>query len=271
MPTAAERIYDTAAGAIAAQQARADQITSTMGPIGAGAAAGALILKPALHDFSHAGTVQTIGVYAGIAGLLLVLGVGIVLLRSPDVPGVKAADLLRLAVDTPSLLSDSDAFHLAGTPLLVDVWQRNRQRGPLVTHKARFTVVAIGLLLEVAGLAVAAEIQPRPAHRPPSEKVTVTAVRISKTGIQIDGQLTPAAPGAVGVVVRFHGRATEVLRRTARVHDGGFTIKLLAKHSVAPLRSGSYRVVWMRSIIVSSAQAAGTARPARARPRPGVH
>jgi len=53
MPSPAERIYDAAVAELAGQQARANQITNSMGPLGAAAGAAALLLKPALGDISH--------------------------------------------------------------------------------------------------------------------------------------------------------------------------------------------------------------------------
>lgn len=156
MPTPAERIYDAAAAALDAQQARADQITNQIGPIGAGAAAAALLLKPGLHDISHARVAQIVGLVVGVLGLLLVLGAGILVLIGINIKRVEAVELVDLGDTRPDLMGNPQAFDVEAAIKMGGTRTDNAEA--LSKLRRRFFVVAVGLLLEVAGLAVAAEI-----------------------------------------------------------------------------------------------------------------
>lgn len=89
MPTPAERIYEAASGELDRQQARANQINTSIGPLGAGAAAAALLLKQALHDFSHAQLAQRVGIAIGGFGLAAVVLAGLAVLIGVSLKGVE--------------------------------------------------------------------------------------------------------------------------------------------------------------------------------------
>jgi hypothetical protein len=256
MPDPAERIYDAAATILSSQQARADQITSTIGPLGAGAAAAALLLKPALHDFSHAHTAQFVGVVVGLVGVALVLVAGIFVLSGGRIYGVEARQLVEIAAGPPSLLNDPQTFHLEAANALGAV--RRGNAGTLVRLRAFFILVAIGLVLEIAGLAAAAEIQPAPS-KPPAPTLRLTRDRLTPVDVTLSGQLMPIAPGDVriGIVVQGHGRQT--ISRVVPLNNGQFSFHAGFPRSVRPVRSLRYTLAWSQTKTVAQARLVGGA------------
>jgi hypothetical protein len=261
MPTPAERIYDAAAAALDGQQARANQITNAMGPLGAGAAAATLLLKPALHDISQASTPQTVGVVAGVIGLALVLVAGIAVLIGVPIDGVEPGKLVDIASGPPDLLGDAQTFDLNAAADLGRTLAGND--GALQRLQALFVIVAFGLVCEVSGLAVAAEIQPHPKSQPSkqaSARLRLTSARVRGTGVALIGQLEPNEPGDVDSVVVLHGRGSERIMRAAPLRDGRFSVRVIAIRGLRPIRSVSYTLTWTESHTVASARLTGNVR-----------
>lgn len=259
MPDPAERIFDAAAATLARQQARVDQILSSVAPLGAGAAAGALLIKPALHDIAHADWPQVVGAVVGLAGIALVLGAGILVLSGLELRGVDPGELAALAEGPPDLSDDAPAFQLEAAAKLGNIRAGNIP--PLRWFKFKFALVALGLLLEIAGLATAAELQPS-GHSATSKHVAKLRVtgRITPSAVVLAGRLAPTASGRVRVIVLARGRGSERLARFAPLKRGRFSARLVAAKRVRPLRSAQYKVTWAGTKTVAAAHFAGSAR-----------
>ncbi|HWC86796.1 MAG TPA: hypothetical protein VG388_09675 [Solirubrobacteraceae bacterium] len=257
MPTAAERIYEAAAAALAAQQARADQITNQMGPIGAGAAAAALLLKPAAHDLSHAAVPQAAGFAAGVFGLCLVLLAGVAVLSGVTIKGVEAVELANLGAGPGDLIHSPETFDLEAATRLGA--SRTDNATGLRTLRRRFFAVVAGLLLEVAGLALAAELAPASSPRSPGQAmVRVTVARMSASGLTLAGRLAPVTSGRVRVTVTLHGRGAKTIARGAPLTGGRFALRIGASRRLRPLRYATYTVAWSGSPRASAAAFSGT-------------
>jgi hypothetical protein len=257
MPTPAERIYDAAAAALDAQQARAEQITSQMGPISAGAAAAALLLKPAVHNLSHAPAGQTASFWAGIFGLGLVLLAGVGVLTGVNIRRVEAAELLDVGAAPGDLMVNPQTFDLEAATRLGRSRADNAQE--LRTLRRRFFAVAVGLVLEVAGLAAAAAIAPASAHTAPNQAaLKVTSARMSASGVALGGRLAPAARGSVTVTVTFHGRGTQTISRVSALSGGRFAVRIGASRRLRPVRYATYAIAWNGSPSTTKARLSGT-------------
>jgi len=253
MPSPAERIYDAAVAELAGQQARANQITNSMGPLGAAAGAAALLLKPALGDISHRQFPRLLFAGLGILGLLVVLGAGIAVLVGVEVAGADPAELSEVA-RKPGLVDNAQAFDLEAALGLIDTRKLNDKA--VARLQALLTIAAVGFLIELAGLAVAAVIATQPKAKPvtrASAALRITTAHVSKVGIIVAGELRPSARGAVRVVVLVHGRRSERMSLTARLRDARFSAHARARPADWPLRSARFSVIGPGSRTVAPA------------------
>jgi hypothetical protein len=257
MPTPAERIYDAAAAALVGQQARADQITSGIVPLGAAATAGGLLLKPATHDITHAQILQIVGLMFGAVGLAGVLLAGLRLLRGVTIQGVEP-ELLSDMAARPDVLDGTKEFDLQAAEDLSKVRLDNDTK-PL--HKLRMLsrVVTAGLVAEVVGFGGAALIQPRAKPTPAiSPALQVTRAHLGVASLSLAGVLSSSAHGSVRVVVRLSGRTGQLALLVAAIHEGRFSLRVRASRPMSPLRSASYTIIWPGSHSVHSAELVGT-------------
>ncbi len=156
MTTPAERIYEAAAAALGAQQETVTRITGTVAPVGAGAAAAALLLKPALVKVDQAGVLQVAGLVLGAAGVLFVLTAALAVLRGVEMERVEPAKLLAATNTDVSMLADGQRFHLEIAESLVQTKTDNDQA--LDRLKAHFVRMTAGLVTEILGFTLAAGV-----------------------------------------------------------------------------------------------------------------
>jgi hypothetical protein len=255
MPTPSERLYDAAAAALAGQQATANQIQSGMVPLGAAAAAGSLLLKPAFNDVAHAGCWQIAGIAVGILGLSAIIVAGLWVLMGIEVKGVEPA-LLTDVKDRLPLSADPEQFDFDAAIALGKV--RKEQKPRLDRFRYRFAAVAVGLVLELMGLLVAVAIQPRPKTSPPSTAaLEVVHAQLSQAALSLTGQLTSSAHGSVRVVVTLDGRSGLLTSLGPAIHRGRFKVRVMAPRALRPLRSAAYKIIWAGTPAVSAAELVG--------------
>lgn len=256
MPTPAERVYEAAAGKLIDQQAEANRIKSAVAPVAAIATAGALLVKPASDGFANAQLAQIAGLVVGAIGVMLMFWDGFRLLASGTTEGVPPEVVYATA---ESKLAEPESFHLEAAVDLDDVW---RQNIPDIKKFGRwFSILVVGLVLELAGLGFAALIQPSGTG---TERTAVAASlhltkgRLGSNEMSLAGALAPEAHGRVRIAVSFLGRNGEVVSLHPSIHDGRFRTRISVTRDVAPLRMASYSITWAGSSSVAGAYLAGT-------------
>jgi Na+/melibiose symporter-like transporter len=156
MATPAERIYEAAAAALAAQQESVTRITSTVAPVGTAAAAAALLIKPALVKVDQAGVLQVAGVALGAIGALLVLTAALAVLRGVEMERVEPAKLLASTKSDARMLADGQRFHLEVAETLVKTKTDNEEA--LKQLRTDFVQMTAGLVTEILGFTLAAAL-----------------------------------------------------------------------------------------------------------------
>jgi hypothetical protein len=257
MSSPAERIYEAAAGALADQQSKVGRLTSAVAPIGATATAGALLLEPATNALGSAQAPQAGGFAVGVLGLLLVLVGGIGLLINTNIEG-PPPELLYNRAKARGNLDKPDPFHLDAAFLdLGDVWDENERRIARMVNV--FRVLVLGLVLELAGLGVAA-LRPGETHAPSPAPASLhlTSGQLNSSELSMVGALAQGAQGRVRIAVSLSGRSGEVVSRHPSIHGGRFKVRISVPRAVAPLRAASYTITWAGSSAVARAYLAGT-------------
>ncbi|HEV3318381.1 MAG TPA: hypothetical protein VG053_01440 [Solirubrobacteraceae bacterium] len=232
-----------------------------MAPVAATATAGALLLEPATNAFGQAQWPQVVGLVVGIVGLLLVFVEGVYLLAGADIKGVQPELLYDTAkADGGPLSTKPGLFHLEAAADLGGVWKENSDKLKRVARL--FRVFVIGLVLELAGLGVAALIRPSRTHQAMQPQAAASlhliSGRLSTGEMSIAGEIAAGAQGRVRIAVSLLGRTGEVMSLHPSIHNGRFSVRIRAAGDLAPLRSASYTITWAGSSSVASAYLVGT-------------
>jgi hypothetical protein len=259
MSTPAERIYEAAAGNLADQQATVARLTSAVAPVGAFATAGAVLFKPATNGIADAQWPQIAGLVAGLIGLLLMCREGYRLQLRANIEGVPP-ELLYSVAKASGSLAESEPFHLAAAADLKTVFDENKP--DIGRFRRWFTILVIGLMLELVGLGAASLIRPNPTSpatpAPVSASLHLTGGHLNRREMSLVGELAAGAHGRVRIAVGLLGRAGEVLSLHPSIHGGRFRARVRVLSNIAPLRSASYAITWAGSNAVAGAYLSGT-------------
>lgn len=249
-----------ATAALAAQQATVARIQTNAAPLGAAAAAAALLLKPALNDFGHADALRLVAVVLGCFGLLCALASGILVLAGTNVDTFNPTTV-ESAAAAAELMSSAEKFDLTAAQLL-NVTRENN--GAAMTKlKAWFLLLAGGLVVEVLTLGTAAVLAsatqlannpPRP-HRP---NLRVASLRLDSGGTaSIAWETNPAAHGRVHVRLLMRGVGTERIVLTPMIVNGTVIVETQGARHLRPVHSLRWTVVYRGSSTFAAATLSG--------------
>jgi hypothetical protein len=257
MATPAERIYEAAVERTVEQQGTLGRLTSAVSTLVAAALAALVLLKPAADGLENAEWPQIAGLIVAVAGVAMLLFWGRKVLSGVPIPGPQPRALFRAAKQADTL-KKPDEFHIDAATSLEKAWISSHDQ--IQGLRRSFTMVVIGLSLELVGL-LAADIV-RPGASPPKPVPTAASLHLTRgylnpRQVEISGELTDGAEGRVQITLTLLGRGGQAISLEPIIHRGRFAVHVAAPGYVAPLRSASYTITWAGSGSVAGASLAG--------------